>query len=549
MRRPPSRIPLVPALLLTSLLSSCSAGGGGALDGVDCREDVVAPLSTLEDQGLSGAVVVSTPGLACAAGFSAADDDGEPVTAGTVFSIGSVTKVMTAAAVVELAEEGRLGLGDAVGRHLTSLPPEVGAVTLRQLLGHTGGLGTTHGVDDEPLGKQAALDRIGAQDLLFEPGAEYAYSNSGYTLLAAVVEEVAGSYRRFVVDEVLTLPDGRVLGGFWDGDLQARGPRATGYAEDGSVLGAGGADGEFWALEGNGGIAMSPEALHDWVRALAAGDVLPDGGLERMTTVDEGSSEALGFGVIDDASGARALVAAGGGGTGHNVVVVWVPAAELVAVVATNRAAVRAEDVARPLVTSLLSGEPVALPVVGVDVDPEQLAALAGRYELDDGSALTVAPADGGVEVTAEGRAALAALHPSPSGDDEARAHEQMVEAFLAGRTGAGREELARLREDLGEVSAAEVVGTAFLDGEHRTYVTVTADGTAVPGYLALDGNGQLRAAEYGAAPPARRLVRTEDGRWVPAVRSDVELSVRLGGDGTMVLATPQGAVTATREG
>jgi CubicO group peptidase (beta-lactamase class C family) len=555
MRRPAAVCCSASFLLTASLLTSCGlAPDTDPLSALECREDVVDPLSTLEDDGFSGAVVISTPAWACAAGFGTAEDGGAPVTPDTVFAIGSVTKVMTAAAVVELAERGLLDLDDPVGRHLPSLPAAVGGVTLRQLLTHTGGLGTTHGQDDDPLTRDAALDVIGGQELLFEPGARYAYSNSGYTLLGAVVEELTGSYRDFVVGEILTVPGDDVLGGFWDGDLLAEGPRATGYAEDGSVLGTGGADGRFWGLEGNGGVAMSPQALHDWVRALAAGDVVGEAGVDLMTTpvVDTGdaSDTALGFGVLATAAG-PALVAAGGGGTGHVVVVVSVPEADLVTVVATNRPDVTAEDLARPMVEALLAGEPVPVPVVGVDVDPQRLVAVQGSYEFRDGSTATVSAADDAVEVSATGGEALAALYPPAADAGGADGHERMVEAFLAGETDAGREELEALSEDVGEVRSVDVLGTAWVGGEFRTYVEVTAAEDTLTGYLALDGNGQPAAVDYGGGAPARRLVLTEDDTWVPATPGDVTLSVALGGDGTgqgtMVVTTPDGAVTATR--
>lgn len=555
MRRPLAALLSLPVLFG----SACSAEDDPGLADVDCRTDVVEPLGALADRGVSGAVVVSAPGLDCATGFGPAGEDGDPVTPQTVFAIGSVTKLMTAAAVVGLAEEGRLDLDDPVGSHVPSLPPEVAAVTLEQLLAHTGGLGTTHGTDEDPLSRHAAVRAIADQGLLFEPGTEYAYSNSGYTMLAAVVEEVTGSYRRHLVDEVLTVSDGQLLGGFWDGDLQAVGPRATGYSEDGSVIGTGGSSGEFWGLEGNGGAAMSATQLHDWVRALGDGDVVPAEGLQRMTApaveVDDGTAEALGFAVLDDAvPGTRALVAAGGGGTGHNVVVVWLPEPDLVAVVATNRAEVTAEDLARPLVTALLAGDPVPAPVVGVDVADEVLTALRGRYELDDGSALIVGAAEGALEVTASGGDALPALYPPP-GDgvdaDGGARHQDLVEAFLAGDTDAGREELELLRADIGDVTATEVTGTAFVGGEFRTYIEVTGATGSLQGWLALDDRGQLSAVDYSGPSPSRRLVLTETGQWVPATAGgrDGTLAVAFDDPGTMTVTTPAGAVTATRTG
>ncbi len=112
----------------------------------------------------------------------------------------SMSKTITAAAVLQLVESGRLGLDDSAERHLGSLPYG-SAVTIRQLLSHTSGI-----PNPIPLRWVHAADRHAAFDedaalaevlrrhprLSFAPGSKYAYSNIGYWLLGKVVERTTG---------------------------------------------------------------------------------------------------------------------------------------------------------------------------------------------------------------------------------------------------------------------------------------------------------------------------------------------------------------------
>ncbi|MDW2980248.1 MAG: serine hydrolase domain-containing protein [Rhodanobacter sp.] len=124
-------------------------------------------------------------------------EDGERATPATNYRLASVSKQFTAAAILLLAENGRLDLDDPVRRWLPSLPETTAAVTLRQLLDHTGGL-----VDYEELIPPGTTEQLSDNDVLrmlsatpktyFAPGSAYRYSNTGYVLLGLVVERASG---------------------------------------------------------------------------------------------------------------------------------------------------------------------------------------------------------------------------------------------------------------------------------------------------------------------------------------------------------------------
>lgn len=131
-----------------------------------------------------------------------------PATPATNYRLASVTKQFTATAIRRLEEEGKLSLDDRVRRWLPSLPESQDAITIRQLLTHTSGLidyedvmppGTTEQVKDA-----GALRLLESQkETYFAPGSSYRYSNSGYALLALIVERATGvSFATYLHDRV-----------------------------------------------------------------------------------------------------------------------------------------------------------------------------------------------------------------------------------------------------------------------------------------------------------------------------------------------------------
>jgi CubicO group peptidase (beta-lactamase class C family) len=121
----------------------------------------------------------------------------EKASPATNYRLASVSKQFTAAAILLLAEDGRLKLDDSVRHWLPSLPAIADQVTLRELLSHTGGL-----IDYEDLIPAGTTEQLNDNDVLrmlsatpktyFAPGSAYRYSNSGYVLLGLVVEQASG---------------------------------------------------------------------------------------------------------------------------------------------------------------------------------------------------------------------------------------------------------------------------------------------------------------------------------------------------------------------
>lgn len=137
-------------------------------------------------------------------------ETGVPVTPTTLFHIGSLTKLLTAAAVVSEAEAGRLRLDQPVGEIVPGLAPKLAGLTLHQLLAQTSGLKETPGEDglhgEEALG--AYVRSLKDEDLLVPPGTAFSYSNNGYALAGLALEAKTGKPYAEAMEKALFQPMG-----------------------------------------------------------------------------------------------------------------------------------------------------------------------------------------------------------------------------------------------------------------------------------------------------------------------------------------------------
>lgn len=159
-----------------------------------------------------------------------------PVREDTLFDIGSINKMFTSVAVLRLAQEGKLGLDDPLGKHLKGFPAEVAnKVTLRQLLRHRSGMGDylTHPkFREDPRRFKTVGDYLEiarSEPLRFEPGTQQSYSNMGYVVLGAVVEAVTGRSYYDVIDDYVYKPAGMKSSGSFDRTSGAKN-MAIGYS-------------------------------------------------------------------------------------------------------------------------------------------------------------------------------------------------------------------------------------------------------------------------------------------------------------------------------
>jgi CubicO group peptidase (beta-lactamase class C family) len=164
------------------------------------------------DDKFAGAVMVARNGKTIFSGAYGLADRGEkiPNTLSTRFRIGSMNKMFTATAVLQLVQGGKIKLEDPLGKYLPDYPnQEIAAkVTIHQLLTHTGGTGDFFGpeFDAHRLELRTLQDYVklfGTRGPAFPPGSRWAYSNYGMLLLGVIIERVSGaSYYDYVRDNI-----------------------------------------------------------------------------------------------------------------------------------------------------------------------------------------------------------------------------------------------------------------------------------------------------------------------------------------------------------
>ena len=222
--------------------------------------------------------------------------NGAPVTADTPFRIGSVTKPFTAAAILRLAQQGRLSLSDRLSEYFPAFP-RAGDITLYALLTHTSGIHNYTGViGSNPWGALKLMrahttaqwvDHIAKQRPLYDfpPGTAWHYSNSGFFLLGAIVEQVFGEPLGVYLRDQFFTPLGMNETAIDDGSDTAPG-RAQGYAHPPwsdrsfvwpwyvSLTNAGGA----------GALRSSAMDLAKWMQALTSGRIVDARSWQEMMT-------------------------------------------------------------------------------------------------------------------------------------------------------------------------------------------------------------------------------------------------------------------------
>ncbi|WP_235882288.1 serine hydrolase domain-containing protein [Streptomyces apricus] len=289
----------VTALTTLLMLGACTEVGGAGRPGTGSAaepatgsaaaapkarvgESVADFLHRVLPAGAGGTVIAARGGeLAHCGGFGTADRaSGTPASCRTVYDVMSITKQFTAAAILKLEVMGRLRVSDPVSRFLGPVPEDKRALTIDQLLSHTSGLVESVGDDYEPVSRDGLVRQALASELRSAPGREFHYSNTGYSLLAAIVEEASGEgYEPFLARHLFG-PAGMERTGYvlprWPRDLVAVEYDSEGRSRGRPFDHPWAADGPYWHLRGNGGMLSTAEDMFRWHRALSGDEVLPE---------------------------------------------------------------------------------------------------------------------------------------------------------------------------------------------------------------------------------------------------------------------------------
>ena len=352
--RPPSDLPKAEALTDEQIAESL----GGFVDRLAARD------------AFSGTVLLAKGGkvlLTKAVGIANRDFD-VPVTLDTKFNLGSMNKMMTAVACMQLVEAGKLSLDDPIAKYLGEdwLPKvDKSKVKVRHLLTHTSGLGSyfTEEWDRASRALYRTVDDwkplVSEETLAFEPGTEWQYSNTGMLIAGAVVEKASGSDYYAYVREHITGPAGMVNTDCYELDKANR-KIAVGYEKE---VGADGA--VVWhnnlyqhVVRGGpaGGGYSTVEDLFRFDQALRGEKLVKRASLDQLwRAYPELSSEGYGLGFGVERSPVGAIVGHSGGFNGiSSVLSMYLDAGWTIAVMSNlgGGAATGVEGKARELISA-----------------------------------------------------------------------------------------------------------------------------------------------------------------------------------------------------
>lgn len=334
-----------------------------------------------------------------------------PASASTRYEIASISKMFTAAAILRLQEDGRLSTRDPICRYVERCPDSWRAITIAQLLHHTSGIPDYESALDpdtpayldymlQSNSAQRILEHARTQPLDFPPGTKFHYSNTGYNLLADIIERVTQRpFRAFVRERVLA-PAG--LSGMTFVSRDAIIPRlASGYirAVDSLPVLIGGITLDEHTLRpqaalpldgphGDGALVSDARSLWRWTEALADSTALAPASIrELMTPVLEGYAE----GWIIGERFKRRTASHTGWLPGYVSMIEWYPESRTTIVVLSNVEGTRTSRVMRDL-AAITFGEAYDIPVAHrvVPFDSAGSVPLAGRYLLTNGDTAVV---------------------------------------------------------------------------------------------------------------------------------------------------------------
>ncbi len=360
-------------------------------------EEIVAPYVTASD--FMGVVAIQRDGeapLILPYGLASVELN-VPHAATDVFMIGSVSKQFTAAAILLLEEDGLLRVNDPVSKYLPNFMPGV-QITIEQLLTHTSGVADVYslerfGVSAGQAGTFAdVIGDLSRMELTHSPGSAYAYSNGGYSVLAAIIERTTGTtYGEYLdrrIFEPLSMSSSR-----HDSPEPAVANRVPGYDPWGAdelapVLPVSAA-----YTTGSGSIWSSAADLLVWSSALHGGRLLSDSAYAKLTR-DYG--HRYGYGVSVFQRFGRNVIGHDGRVAGYASDLARYLEDRVTVVILSNVQSV-ARDEIRQRVAAAVFGEPykVSPPRVFLDRGAASLAELVGVYSFGPGFDVSITVSDG----------------------------------------------------------------------------------------------------------------------------------------------------------
>lgn len=347
---------------------------------------------------------------------------GVPLKPDSVFRIGSVTKQFAAAGLLKLVEAGKVSLDDPLSKYLPDYPNGA-KISVRQLLNHTSGVRSYTGIPGVMAGPirmdlstAQLIDTFKAQPVDFAPGAAWAYNNSGYVLVGAVIEAASGQPWHEYLQQALFQPLG-LTHTRWGDDHALIPGQVQGYTlRDGHPAPANYAS--MSQPHAAGALVSTVDDLLRWNRALHEGKVLRADTYARMIAPEGAAQkERYGYGIGHATMRGGDLLSHSGGIFGSLSYLLYLPGSDVTVAIVQNSDSVapgrRNPGVLARKIAAYAIGQPYPEPSA-TPPSVDRLKPLEGVYRSDAKTARAMRVVDGRLVSQRIGgqRVALTAIGP-----------------------------------------------------------------------------------------------------------------------------------------
>ena len=308
----------------------------------------------------------------------------KPLTAANRFRIGSITKMFTAAMILQLVEEGKLKLTDTLDKFLPQVP-NARKITIMQILSHRSGIPNIRrdqnvqgNVNTTPMTKDEHLALIIKATPDFEPDTKSLYSNSGYFLLGLIIEKLTGKSYEVVLQEKICKKIGLRDTYTAIGDIDVNKNESLTYF----II-----PGGDWKqvpethpsiLFSAGAIVSTPNDLAKFIQALFDGKILSKQSLDQLKMMRDGE----GLGMVTFALSGKTFYGHTGGADNYGAWLAYLPEEKLAVAYTTNAKVYPVKDIVGGVV-DIYYNKPFQIPTFeSIAVSPELLDQYVGVYSM-----------------------------------------------------------------------------------------------------------------------------------------------------------------------
>lgn len=340
----------------------------------------------------------------------------EKITDNTVFALASTSKQFTAACIVLLAQKGKLNLDDKLRKYIPEFPAYADNISINQLLNHTSGLkdyralAMLRGDDSDDYTSSAIKEMMVTQELNYEPGAKWLYSNTGYWCLAQIVEKVSGKSIAVFAHENIFRPLGMKNTRYVTKPNNYIKNAAVGYQYDGTKYNP--SDVDQFAV-GGAGVYSTAKDLEKWLYEMETHRKFGDTFWNIM--IAESPAKSRGFtytkGLFNFKYANHTMISHGGDVVGFHPITAYFPDEKIGVVILSND-----DDFERYAIlgaaADILLGDKYDYPKTestkkeedvvteNISIEPSVIESYTGNYELTPGYIMTIANDGGKLKLT-----------------------------------------------------------------------------------------------------------------------------------------------------